>query len=124
MFMELRAVFCHIFVFLLYISNAGVHIQDMLHVQCLFQCLRELSPHAMLLFILSQIDRCLNRPVIRGTLLKRSGIRVSDDLAIRFRDQIRIFLQNMCDPRPELLHRRHFIFECNRCSCHIRCVNI
>lgn len=47
--------------------------------------------------ILIEIDRCLNRPIIRRARMKRTRIGIAEDIAVPFKHEIRVFFERRFD---------------------------
>ena len=81
---EIRAVFRQIFVLNFWIGYAGVHVEKALLAQHGFERVVQLSAKPAAARILIEIDRCLNRPIIRRARMKRTRIGIAEDIALPF----------------------------------------
>ena len=112
--MELRTVFCQIFVIFFRIADTGVQVQDALLLQRCLQCLIKPAAKTILPGFRIQIDRHLRRPVICCASHERPGICVSCDHTIRKDTEIRITLQCFSYPPSEFFQRWRLIFKRDR----------
>ena len=122
MAVKLNAVFRQVLIILIWITDAGIQIQDILRLRNCLQSLVKPPPHARFPFIFLHINRHLCRPVIGGPSYEWAGIRVSQDLPVLFRHKVRIFFQSIFNPAPEFRYRRHIPFKRDRRLFHIRCI--
>ena len=118
--MELCAVFRQIFVLNFWISYAGVHVEKTLLAQHGFERVMELPSEPSAARILVEIDRCLDRPVIRRAQMKRTRIGIAEDIAVPFEHEIRVFFERRFDSPAEFLFARHIVFVCYRGVFYIR----
>ena len=77
------------------IGDAGIHVEDSLSFECLFQSIVQESADSHVLAVLIDIDRSFCSPVVSGTLVERAGVGIAKDLAVFFCDEVWIFFQSM-----------------------------
>ena len=111
---EFRAVFRQIFVLNFRIGYAGVHVEKALLAQHGSERVVQLSAKPTAARILIEIDRCLNRPIIRRARMKRTRIGIAEDIALPFEHEIRVSPERRFDSPAELLLARHIVFVCYR----------
>ena len=59
------------------IGDAGIHIEDSLSFECLFQSIVQESADSHVLAVLIDIDRSFYSPVVSGTLVERAGVGIA-----------------------------------------------
>lgn len=101
-------------------GDAGFHVGQPLHAQNRFHRVIEFPPHAHASRILLHIDAHLRAPLIGRARMERARIRIADDFAVVFRNQIRKLFQRMRDTPGKFFLARHIVFKGNRRLPHIR----
>ena len=121
--MEADAVLRQIFILSLDERNTGIHIEDALSFQLLFEGFMELAAYSASLHITVNIYGCLDCPLIGIPRFEGTGIGITDDFSILLGHNPGIFLLDGLDTSAELLFRRHVVFECYRRLFHVWSIN-
>ena len=110
--MELDAVFSQKRIRTSWSRDASTHIEDAHLLQLLLECIMEQSAKSLSGFTLFHIDGGLYCPVVGGTSFEGTSVGISHQIPVLILCyQIWVFIQRVIDTLPEIIDRRHFVFE-------------
>ena len=98
MSVKFHTVFVKMFIFLWRIGNAGIHIENSLSLQSVFQSVIQKTADPRMSLSLVYIDGRLNSPVVSSTFMEWTGIGITENFILLFSDKVRIFLESASNP--------------------------
>ena len=104
-------------------GNERAHVGDAHRDQTLLERVVQLAAQPAVAHIARQVDRCLDRPVVRLAAVKRTHVGIAYRTPVQLHHQIWIALERTLDAPSELLNARHLVFAGNRRLAHIRLID-
>ena len=104
-------------------GDERAHIGDAHRDQALLERIVQLAAQPAVAHIARQVDRCLDRPVVRLAAVKRTHVGIAYRTPVQLHHQIWIALERTLDAPSELLNARHLVFAGNRRLAHIRLID-
>lgn len=111
MAVEIDAVRIHIGIGRGGIGDAGVECDDALCAKIGLKGFVELAPCAVVTGVFSDVDGCLDIPVIGGAGMEGAGVDVAYDLSSPLCDEVGIGFKGGLDPASEFFFAGDFVFK-------------